>query len=44
MQDHNLKFLMVSFETFSLLIQESYDAKLVEQDSYENRIGGGLLT
>jgi hypothetical protein len=29
-QDHKIKFLMVSFEVFNLLIQESYDVKRVE--------------
>jgi hypothetical protein len=30
-QNHKLKFLMVSFEAFNLLIQEMYDVKRVEQ-------------
>jgi hypothetical protein len=31
-QDHKLKFFMVSFEAFNLLIQESYDVKRVVHD------------
>jgi hypothetical protein len=32
-QDNKLKFYMVSFESFDLPIQESYDAKRLEHDS-----------
>jgi hypothetical protein len=31
-QDHNLKFSMVSCAVFNLLIQESYDVTRVEHD------------
>jgi hypothetical protein len=45
-QDHKLKFFMVSFKAFNLLIQESYDVKRVacaRSEESANRMNQALL-